>query len=85
MPCFALDLWYAGAHDRRRLKRARGPRGNARVDGDPNHRDASGVRGPPQAEQERPRMRVPGKAFDVQPACVRFSLAGCGERRHVAQ
>ena len=30
-------------------------------------------------------MRVPRKAFDVQPARVRFSLAGCGERRHVAQ
>ena len=35
-------------------------------------------RGTPLAEQQRPRTRVPGKAFDVQPARVRFSLAGCG-------
>ena len=85
MPCFAVDRGVPDAHDRRRPKRLCRPRGNACIDGDPNHRDAAGVRGPPQAEQERPRTRVPGKAFDVQPASVRFQLAGCGERRHVAQ
>ena len=45
----------------------------------------SGFCRPPQAEQERSRPRIPRKAFDVQPARIRFSVAGCGERRHVAQ
>ena len=44
-----------------------------------------GSAGPRWPNRSVRRTRVPGKAFDVQPARVGFSLAGCGERRHVAQ
>ena len=85
MPGFAVDPGMRACTISGARKRPRRSTGIAGVDGDLNHRDASGVRGPPQAEQQRPRPRVPSKAFDVEPARVGLSLADGGERRHVAQ